>query len=88
MFLISYLVILLFSRLPIHLALLHTYERQIDVVKILLQGMLCDRMESKGLDLWKADIKRLLTKMNIHERDFTTRDKLDMICDTIKDFTE
>ena len=88
MFLISYLVILLFSRLPIHLALLHTYERQIDVVKILLQGMLCDRMESKGLDLWKADIKRLLTKMNIHERDFTTRDKLDMICDTIKDFME
>lgn len=76
------------SRLPVHLALLHTYEKQLDVVKLLLQGMLCDRMESKGLDLWKADMKSLLTSMETHERDFTTRDKLDMICETMKEFME
>ncbi|KAL9188909.1 hypothetical protein ACHAXT_011399 [Thalassiosira profunda] len=75
------------GRLPVHLALLHTTESQIEVVQLLLQGMLC-RMESKGLELWKADMKRLLTSMQTHERDFTTRDKLDMVCEAIREFTE
>ncbi|KAL7525053.1 hypothetical protein ACHAXR_001672 [Thalassiosira sp. AJA248-18] len=76
------------GRLPVHLALLHTTENQLDVVKLLLQGMLCNRMESKGLDLWKIDMKNLLTSMDTYERDFTTRDKLDMICETMKEFME
>ena len=76
------------SRLPVHLALLHTTEKQIEVVKILLQGMLCGRMLCKGLDLWKVDMRSLLKSMHTHERDFTTRDKLDMICEGIRKFMD
>lgn len=50
--------------------------------------MIWDRMERKGLDLWKADMKGLLRSMETHERDFTTRDKLDMVCEAIRDFME
>ena len=60
----------------------------LEVVKCLLTGMLCGRMESKGLDLWKLDMKRLLKSMETHERDFTTRDKLDMVCEEIRAFME
>jgi hypothetical protein len=45
-------------------------------------------MESKGLDLWKRDVEHLLRSMQTHERNFTTRDKLDMICETLRDFRE
>ncbi|KAL7551378.1 hypothetical protein ACHAWF_014580 [Thalassiosira exigua] len=76
------------GRLPVHLALLHTTERQLEVVKLLLTGMLCGLMERKGLDLWKMDMKSLLKSMESHERDFTTRDKLDMICEDIRAFME
>ena len=76
------------GRLPIHLALLHSTENQLEVVRLLLEGMLCNRMERKGLDLWKVDMNNLLRNMQTHERDFTTRDKLDMICDTISEFKE
>ena len=71
-----------------HLALLHTTESQLEVVRLLLQGMICNRMERKGLELWKVDMKCLLKSMQTHERDFTTRDKLDMICDTMRTFME
>lgn len=76
------------GRLPIHLALLHTTENQIDVVRLLLQGMLCGRIERKGLDLWKVDMKNMLDSMQTHERDFTTRDKLDMACEVITQFID
>ena len=76
------------SRLPAHLALLHTSENQVEVLQLLLQGMLCNRMENKGLDLWKAGMKSLLKSMQTHERNFTTRDKLDMISETIREFME
>lgn len=48
-------------------------------------------MESRGLDLWKADMKRLLESLNSAraiERDFATRDKLEMLCETMRDFME
>lgn len=76
------------GRLPIHLALLHSTENQLEVVRLLLEGMLYNRMENKGIYLWKNHMKRLLKSMETHERDFTTRDKLDMICETIRDFME
>ena len=72
--------------LPVHLALLHTTEKQLEVVEILLKGMLCHRMERKGLDLWKAHMKSILKSMKTHERDFSTRDKLDIISEVIQDF--
>lgn len=79
---------LLCSRLPVHLALLHTTDNQIPVVQLLLEGMLCNRMENKGLDLWKTNMMYLLKSMETHERNFTTRDKLDMICEEIREFME
>jgi hypothetical protein len=45
-------------------------------------------MESRGLDHWKGDMKRLLKSMETHERDFATRDKLDMLCETVREFVE
>ena len=75
-------------RLPVHLALLHGTEHQLDVVRSLLRGMFHNRMESRGLDLWKCDMKRLLKSMETHERDFATRDKLDMLCETVREFME
>ena len=78
------------DRLPIHLALLHTREKesQLGMVKLLMEGMLCGRMELRGFDLWKADMKSVLELMSTHERDFTTRDKLDMVMETIRNFME
>ncbi|KAL3815765.1 hypothetical protein ACHAXA_008815 [Cyclostephanos tholiformis] len=76
------------GRLPIHLALLHSAEHQLEVVRTLLRGMFYNRMESRGLDLWKADMKCLLKSMTAPERDFATRDKLDMLCETVRDFME
>ena len=76
------------GRLPVHLAILHTTKDQIEVVQIILQHMICTRMERKGLDLWKEEIKNMLISMETHERDFTTRDKLDMICDAMRNFNE
>jgi hypothetical protein len=76
------------GRLPVHLALLHTTKDQMEVVEIILHHMICTRMERKGLDLWKKEIKNMLTSMETHERDFTTRDKLDIICDAMRNFNE
>lgn len=46
-------------------------------------------MERRGLDLWKTDMISLVTSMtDAYERDFTTRDKLDMICESIREFIE
>lgn len=78
------------DRLPIHLALLHNREKepQLEMVKLLMKGMVCGRMELKGLDLWKSDMKHLLLLMETHERDFTTRDKLNIVMDIIRNFME
>jgi hypothetical protein len=77
------------SRLPVHLALLHSTENQIQVIQLLLQGMFCNLMERRGLDFWKTDIKCLVKSMtDSYERDFSTRDKLDMICESITEFME
>jgi hypothetical protein len=78
------------DRLPIHLAFLHNREKdlQLEMVAILFEAMICDRMELRGLDLWKSDLKTLLELMQTHERDFTTRDKLDIAMDVIRNFME
>lgn len=76
------------GRLPVHLAVLHTAEGQLEVVRTLLQGMICHRMENRGLDLWKNDISSLLMSMQTHERNFTARDKLGMIGETLETFRE
>jgi hypothetical protein len=45
-------------------------------------------MERRGLDLWKDDMKRLLKSVSTHERDFATRDKLDMLSEAVRNFME
>jgi ankyrin repeat protein len=77
------------GRLPIHLALLHTRnESSMEVVQLILHHMIYTRMERKGLDLWKKDVNNMLRSMKTHERDFTIRDKLDIICDALRNFNE
>ena len=76
------------GRLPIHLALLHTTKDQVEVAEIILQHMICTRMERKGIDLWKREMKNMLNSMATHERNFTTRDKLDIISEEIRYFSE
>ena len=76
------------GRLPVHLALLHTTKNQLEVSQLILQHMICTRMGRKGLDLWKKEINSMLTSMETQERNFTTRDKLDMISDAIRNFNE
>mmetsp|Transcript_26243 Transcript_26243/g.39726 ORF Transcript_26243/g.39726 Transcript_26243/m.39726 type:complete len:388 (-) Transcript_26243:2348-3511(-) len=74
------------GRIPLHVALLRI--RNLKSIEILLKAMIAGRMERVGLELWKRDILRFIRKMAIHERDFTTRDKLDMIVDTFKQMLE
>lgn len=58
------------------------------MIRTLLQGMMCRRIESRGLDLWKSDMRRLLRSMQTHERNFTTRDKLDILCEVLRMFRD
>jgi hypothetical protein len=75
------------GRLPIHVYLLR--GRNSDVIRMVLQAMLCHRLEQVGLDLWKHDMKRLLKSMEeTPERDGTTRDKLDAIGASIRGYME
>lgn len=74
------------GRLPIHLVLLR--NPNMDVVKLLLGGMLYHRLLSKGLDKWKVQVHSILVALKTHERDFMTRDKLDVIAKALKDFRE
>ena len=76
------------GRLPIHLALLNKPRPNLDTVKLLLEGMICHRMENKGLQLWKMDIKSFCKSMMIHERDVDVRFKLDVIAKCLKAFME
>jgi hypothetical protein len=75
------------GRLPIHVYLLR--GRNSEVIRMVLQAMLCHRLERIGLDLWKHDMNRLLKSMeDTPERDGTTRDKLDAIGTSIRGYME
>lgn len=64
-------------------------NQQLEVLHLLLCGMFVGRMEYRGVELWKKDIQRILKSMiETHERDFVTRDKLDMVCDSIRSFMD
>lgn len=64
-------------------------NQQLEVLHLLLCGMFVGRMEYRGVELWKKDIQRVLKSMiETHERDFVTRDKLDMVCDSIRSFMD
>ncbi len=68
--------------------MLHGTEHWLNAVRSLLRGMFHGRMESQGLDLWKCDMQRMLRSMAAPERDFGTRDMLDMLPETVREFAE
>lgn len=75
------------GRLAIHLYLLtnRNFHRNMDTVRLLLEGMICNRLQRVGLDLWRqtmAGIYESLTKP--YERDFVTRERLDAIGNELK----
>jgi hypothetical protein len=75
------------GRLPIHVYILHNRDRQ--CLQLLLQGMIYGRIQRVGLDNWKREFRTMVACMeNTYERDFTTRDKLDMIADEIQLFMQ
>lgn len=76
------------GRLPIHLALLLKPSPNLETIKILLEGMICHRIENKGLQQWKMDIKSFCKSMMIHERDVDVRFKLDVIVKCLKAIME
>jgi ankyrin repeat protein len=64
-------------------------NQQLEVLHLLLCGMFVGRMEYRGVELWKKDIQRIIKSITeTHERDFVTRDKLDMVCDSIGSFMD
>jgi ankyrin repeat protein len=76
------------GRLAIHLYLLanRNRDRNMDIVRLLLEGMFCNRVESVGLELWKQTMNQLLDSLNkSYERDSVTRELLDSICVEIKE---
>lgn len=68
------------GRLAIHVAYLH--KACTHSLQLLLEGMLHGRMERVGLENWKHQVHvDFVGRMNsVYERDFATRDKLDMTC--------
>ena len=74
------------ERIPLHVALLRNNE--IESIQLLLEAMICNRMENKGLENWKRMMADFLKSMETYERDFTTRDKLDMVAEALKELRE
>lgn len=73
------------GRLAIHVAYLRS---NIPVIQVLLEAMICGRIERIGLDLWKRDMRKYLKSMETHERDFDAADKLEMTREAFTTFLE
>ena len=74
------------ERLAIHVAYLR--NSHIQVIQMLLEAMICGRIERIGLELWKKDMQKYLKSMSTHERDFNTADKLEMTREAFTTFLE
>jgi hypothetical protein len=70
------------GRLPIHVFMLRNICSE--SLQVLLDAMIIGRILNVGLDIWKYQIKSIMihsmNSTNLYERDFMTRDKLDIIC--------
>ena len=65
------------GRLPIHVYLLRNSNQE--VIQLLLEAMICQRIQRVGLENWKHTLQKFRKSMATHERDFNTREKLDII---------
>ncbi|CAB9509026.1 Inherit from meNOG: ankyrin 3, node of Ranvier (ankyrin G) [Seminavis robusta] len=74
------------GRLPLHVAYLR--NSHMEVTRMLLEAMICGRIERLGLDLWKRDMGRIYTSLSAHERDFNANDKLEMTREALKEFIQ
>ncbi|KAL3909917.1 MAG: hypothetical protein SGILL_007897 [Bacillariaceae sp.] len=75
------------GRLPIHVYLLRNRDRA--CTRLLLEGMVYGRIHRVGLDKWKRECQEMLASMkSTYERDFATRDKLDMIAEEMERFLQ
>mmetsp|Transcript_37868 Transcript_37868/g.77249 ORF Transcript_37868/g.77249 Transcript_37868/m.77249 type:complete len:404 (-) Transcript_37868:50-1261(-) len=74
------------GRLPVHVYLLRNKDDE--CVRMLLGGMVTGRIQRVGLDLWKRDLRSMLRSMETYERDFMTREKLDVIGEALREFME
>eukprot|EP00980_Cylindrotheca_fusiformis_P012411 scaffold3046_cov105-Cylindrotheca_fusiformis.AAC.10 len=76
------------GRLAIHLYLLdnRNRDRNMQIVRLLLEAMICNRIAQVGLELWKITMNQLLVSLTkSYERDLVTRERLDSICAQIKE---
>ena len=74
------------GRLPMHVYFLRNTDT--DCVRLLLEGMIVHRMQRVGLDKWKRDFLGFLKSMATYERDFNTRDKLDLLGEALRGLME
>ena len=74
------------GRIPLHVAFLRNHTTA--VIDLLLQHMFVGRLERLGLDGWKQVMEKFVTYMSTHERDFMTREKLDVIIEAIQEMKE
>jgi hypothetical protein len=66
------------GRLPIHVFMLRNTD--VSCIRLLLQAMIQGRIFRVGLQNWKRDLADMIKAMNeTYEREFATRDKLDII---------
>ncbi len=56
------------GRLPIHTACLH--NGPVEVIQLLLQASICDRIEQLGLARWKIGMEKLINDMTVGGRTF------------------
>jgi hypothetical protein len=78
------------GRLPIHIALLRPSSVQKDTVRLLLKAMLYGRMERIGIRKWKYIMQTTILDeaLQVHERDWMVREKLDTIHAAIQQFVD
>ena len=68
---------------------LDDYRSMCNVVRLLLEGMICDRMQRVGLLNWKVEIDTIIKSLtSSYERDFMTREKLDFIVTVLEELKE
>lgn len=74
------------DRLPIHVAYL--YKSHVKSIEIILKGMIFGRIERVGLENWKRDLREMMQKLNVRERDFDASDKVELTRSVLEKFME
>ena len=84
------------QRIPLHIAFLRnpsqpgggTDSTGTSSITLLLHYMFVGRLERSGMAQWRRDMSRMRCSMRHHERDFMTREKLDVIIAAMEEMME